>query len=473
MQLFGKIPDRFFTILTSPKKELYVQALFVLRQAFRTELVIRREELTAMIIDSLEDDILNADFSEEAEAAGDDSLLNSQSFNGGQSLSAKAHLLVRRLKETGWIEMEYEKGTFDENVTIPDYAIEIMNLLYDLSQERVREYNSYVYATYASLANASQNQDYLYQALQTAWQNTVHLVDELKSLFNNIRAYYRRIPGEEDVNALLSEHFDEYKEKIFDAVYYPLKTIDSVPRFKHAIISTMNEWMSDEDIQEMIVRQGVTRRVFEDEESGRNEMLSMINYIADTYDGIEDMINEIDRKHVDYTSASVEHIRYLMNADRGLKGKLIELLKHTSDEAVVDAMSEHIDVYRHQYYDDKSLYAEVKRTKRNVGTPLAVQEADVPSGMVHSFLAGVRSQFPNSRIDSYVEQCFGDNDTVSTYTVSMKNSDDFILFLLGTVRGRERNAPYQVKFGDEYIDRDGYHLPQVTFYRKGKSGSEQ
>lgn len=36
MKLFNRIPERFFSILTSPKKELYVQALFVLRQAFKT-----------------------------------------------------------------------------------------------------------------------------------------------------------------------------------------------------------------------------------------------------------------------------------------------------------------------------------------------------------------------------------------------------------------------------------------------------
>ena len=70
MPLFTRIPQRFFTILTSTKKELYVEALFVLRQAFKTELVIRREELTAMLVGSLEANILQADFSEEAEEMG-------------------------------------------------------------------------------------------------------------------------------------------------------------------------------------------------------------------------------------------------------------------------------------------------------------------------------------------------------------------------------------------------------------------
>ena len=71
MKLFSKIPDRFFSVLASGNKELYVQALFVLRQAFKTELVIRRDELTAMLMDALEADILEANFSEEAEEEGD------------------------------------------------------------------------------------------------------------------------------------------------------------------------------------------------------------------------------------------------------------------------------------------------------------------------------------------------------------------------------------------------------------------
>lgn len=65
MLLFSRIPDRFFSILVSQKKELYVQALFVLRAAFKSELVIKREELAAMLMDSLESQIEEADFTEE------------------------------------------------------------------------------------------------------------------------------------------------------------------------------------------------------------------------------------------------------------------------------------------------------------------------------------------------------------------------------------------------------------------------
>ena len=457
MQLFSRIPDRFFSILSSQKKELYVQTLFVLRQAFKTELIIRREELVGMLIDALEEEIASADFSEE---------IDQESGTQENNLSAKAHLLLRKLKETGWIETEFEPRSFDEHITIPDYAVSVINLLYELSEERVKEYNSYVYATYAALANAKENQDFVYQALQTAWQNTVHLIDELKSLFNNIRRYYARIPVESDVNTLLTEHFDEYKAKIVDMVYYPLKTIDSVPRFKHAIIATMNGWLLDEEIQNRIVEQGVTRRIWENEEEGREQMLSMISYIVDTYEGIEEMLDAIDRKHTEYINASVEHIRYLMNADRGVRGNLVDLLKHSPDPGTAELMSRNIMLYQHQYYDEKTLYAQAKRTKREMGAPKAITETEKPAQVVEDFLSGIRRQYTDKKIDAYVQRCFGDSDSYSMQQVPMNNTEDFILFLLSTIRGREKSAGYTVTFGNGNGIRNGYCLPEAVFRRK-------
>ena len=454
MGLFSRIPDRFFSILVSQKKELYVQALFLLRQAFKTELVIRREELIAMLMDSLEEDFENADFSEEA--------AEESSAENAENLSGKAHLLLRKLKSTGWIETEFEARSFEEHITIPDYAVAVMNLLYDLSTERIREYNSYVYATHAALSNAKDNPDYVYQALQAAWNNTVDLVDELKSLFNNIRRYYARIAGEENVNSLLSAHFDEYKTKIIDAVYYPLKTMDSVPRFKHAIISTLNTWLLSEEMQESIVQQGLKRRVFENEEDGREQVLSMINYIVDTYDGIEEMLSAIDRRHTEYVNASIDHIRYLMNSDRGVKGKLIELLRASRDKKILEVMADHLTVYRHQFFDDKSLYAEAKRSKREMGSPLPVANREEPGEVFTDFLKQVRNQYSDKRIDEYVKKCFGDKDSFSTKDVPMEGTEDFILFLLSSIRAGEKSASYRIRFMEGALMKNGYRLPEAV-----------
>lgn len=459
MRLFERIPEKFFSILTSSKKELYVEALFVLRQAFKTELVIRREDLTAMLMDSLEPGMLQADFSEEAEEIGADS----ENLDG---ISGKAHLLIRKLKETGWLEVEYERNSFDENITVPDYAISVIGLLYDLSSEKVKEYNSYVYATYAALQNSRENPDYLYQALQAAYQNTVKLVDELKLLFNNIKRYHQRITDTLNVNDLLAEHFDLYKEQVLDTIYYPLKTIDSVPRFKYAILSVLDGWILDDTVISDIVDQGIRRHIFQDGETGREEVLSMINSIADTYDSIEGMISDIDRKHVEYTNASIDRIRYMMNADRSAKGKLVELLKHAGENGIYREMNQAAEAYRHTFMDMQSLYDRVKRTVKTEGKPLPLQDRDENTELVENFLSDVRKQYSNRRIDEYMEQCFGDRMEFSTEDVTIGDTEDFILFLLGTLRGREKGAGYRVEFEEGNADCQGYSLPRARFVKK-------
>ncbi|MEG2123778.1 MAG: DUF5716 family protein [Clostridium sp.] len=463
MRLFERIPERFFSILASSKKELYLDALFVLRQAFKTELVIRRTDLAAMLIDTLETGMLQADFTEEEEE-----LEEGQSASADFSLSGKAYLLIRKLKETGWLDVEYESNSFEEHITIPDYAIAMMNLLYDLSSEQVKEYNSYVFATYAALKNTEENPDYYYQALQAAYQNTVHLVDELKLLFNNIRRYYQRITAELGVNELLAEHFDRYKEQIVDTIYYPLKTIDSVPRFKHSILTCLNEWMFSSDRVDTIIAQGRKRHIYSSDEEGREDILSKINYISDTYENIEGMIEDIDKKHVEYTNASIDRIRYMINADRSVKGKLVELLKYAGREELYHRMQESLVMYRHTYLDSNSLYDRVKRTIKTEGKPLAIEEAILDGSVVEGFLAGVRKQYSTRKIDDFIERCFNGKMEFTTEDLPMESSEEFILFLLGTIRGSEKSASYRVKFIEGNVKRNGYQLPKTIFQRKGR-----
>ena len=241
MELFDKIPERFFSVLTSSKTPLYIQALFVIKKAFDSELFIKNDELVSMLIDQMETSFQDADFTEEEN--------ENQGFIIDTGVSGKIRLLLRRLKVTGWIDTRMAKDSFDEEVFLPDYAIKTIDLLLDLSTDRVKEYNSYVYTTYAALDKAKETPEYLYQALRTADQNTHNLVEELKSLYNNIVRYFNRMLVQNDVNELLAQHFEAYKSKILDNIYYPLKTIDSVPRFKNTIIHLLNEWLSDEEFE--------------------------------------------------------------------------------------------------------------------------------------------------------------------------------------------------------------------------------
>ncbi len=459
-QLFDKIPDRFFSILASRNKIIYAQALFVLHDAFREELEIRREDLIARLVDSMETEIMDADFS--------DDMTQDEQGEDISGLSGRAHFLLRKLRDCGWIETEYARDSFDELITLPDYAIRVIEVLYDLTREGRKEYNSYVYATYAALEDSDAHPEYRYQALNTAYENTMRLVDELKTLYNNIRRYFARIQPEMDPNRLLSAHFDEYKKTVIDAVYYPLKTMDSVPRFKNPIRGILNQWQSDDNILREIVRQGIAAGIFENEEAGEAEAVRMIHSVTDTYDGLDDLIDQIDRKHTDYTNASLEKIRYLINVDRGARGRLVNILQHADQPELLREMRDSLEAYRHVWVSQESLYDRVERKARTEGKPMKAEPVRADEGVQAEFLKNIRRQYPNRRIDGWVLEKLKEKPELSTADVAIESSEDFILFMLGTIRGTEKSAPYTVRFAEGYETSGGCRLPKVWFGRKEK-----
>ena len=461
-RLFEKIPEHLFSVLASPNRDTYAKALFVIHDAFRHELVIHRESLTASLMDSLSADIEGADFS------GD--MTKEEQGEDLTSFSGKAHFLIRKLHDCGWIDFEYERGSFEEVITVPDYSIRIIDVLYGLTVDVQKEYNSYVYATYAALKNADATPEYRFQALESAYHNTENLIDELKTLYNNIRRYFQRMESEMDANALLDLHFQEYKKKIIDAVLYPLKTMDSVPRFRTPIQEILNDWSRDDRVLLQIVNSGIHARVFSDEEAGHEETMRMITWIIDEYDNLDGLLAAIDSRHTQYTVATMEKIRYELNVDNSARGKLAHILKNAGDPDVLHAMQEGLRCYRHQYVANGSLYTNVKRTKRSEGKPLAASRANQNPEAMKKFLERVRNQYPNRRIDQYILSLFQGKDTFTTIDAPMKTQEEFILFLLGTIRANEKSAPYTVTIYDTYVMHEGCSLPSCVFeIRKGSA----
>ena len=120
MSLYDIIPENLFSVLASKNKGLYCNALFVVLESFKAHLKIPKDELSLMIQSRLENDIDTADFGEE-------------DVNENETgLSGKAHFLIRKLKETGWIIVEYEDD-FKEYVTVPNFSYKIMQTLFDIT----------------------------------------------------------------------------------------------------------------------------------------------------------------------------------------------------------------------------------------------------------------------------------------------------------------------------------------------------
>lgn len=470
MKLFEVLPQNLFSILVSKNRNLYVDALFVLRKAFKQEMTINRSDLVAMLVANLDEAMLEIDM--EAEKTEFDS--QEEGAKEDQGLSATAYYILRRLRDTGWVEVEYQMDSFEENLTLPDYTVKLINLLYSFTDETVREYNSYVYSTYSALRTAdNERDDFMYNALLTAYDNTIKLVDELKTLHNNIRRYHQTLNSYATANEVLKGHFDEYKTQIMDRIYHPLKTLDSVPRFKIPIIKILTDWLSDFELRQKIAGQAVLRGKHQTQEEAMDDIILKMGEISDIYDGMDSMLEEIDRKNSAYTRASIEKMHYLLNTDRSVKGKLVEILSADISKTgwLQEVLANSANLYMQRYIDEKSVYTKANRSVRKEGKPLGLTEMDLDAEFgrdaVSGFMEKARKLYSHQKVVSFIERKMAGKSVVNSSEMGLENDEEFILLMLAALKNGEKNLSFGVEFYDGYLKSEGYRIPNMRFVRKG------
>lgn len=464
MKLFNVVPQNFFSVLASKNKEIYLEALMVLHRLFKQAISVDLEEYVSVLVANMEDALYQMEI---------DDIDSSEEHIDGLSSSMKARLLIKKFSDTGWIDTEYKEGSFERVIALHDYAIKMLNLLESLTEVDSKEYNSLVFNTYSSLKQAQEQTDHMYDALLGAKRNTQQLIDELKSLFHNIRRYHQQINDTASVNELLQSHFGSYKNMI-DRIYHPIKTMDSVHRYRIPISDILTDMLGNNEVLESMSKRAITIRSFDDILSARVSIIDDITFIMDSYNSLRGIIDEIDMKHSAYTRNSIEKMQYLLTADRSIKGKLVELLTRYSkaDEinrnALFEVLSNNIRVNLQEFFDSKSLYQQSKRNRKNMGLSLkvAITDRNEADGELADLIERIKTSYPLSRIKQYMKELLEIYPVITTEDIAFLNDDDFILVMLATIRASDKGMPYTVEYLDDYIQSGGYRVPKIRFSKK-------
>ncbi|MFU0831331.1 MAG: Chromosome segregation protein SMC [Oscillospiraceae bacterium] len=463
MSLFQVLPSTFFSVLASPNKEIYADALMLLHQMFQYDVNVELNDYIIRLTSLLEDrELLPETDENEPETAS--------AWNTNQ----KARFILNKLIKAGWVDKEFKDGTFTEVIVLHDYSIKILKLLENLSHPTTQEYNSLVFSTYSSLKQAKQEEpQQMYDALLAAKENTERLIDELKSLYHNIRDYHRKINFADNPNELLKEHFDDYKSLI-DHIYHPIKTMDSVYRYSRPISNILNDILSDDGLIEQMISRAMTVSLYPNQSTAHEAILSDIDFILESYRSIGGLVDEIDRKHNAYTRSSIEKIEYLLTADRTIKGKLVSILQQyaAADENqkqnVLKLLQANIRVCRQENFNGKSLYHKNVRSRRTGEKPLKVKgnNAETAKTAMLAMVNQIKDSYPAARVKAYMSTLLKDKHTLKMEDIPIHDDSDFILLMLGTIRSNDRNMPYRMELGTGEIQKNGYTVPNVTFIHK-------
>ncbi|MBF8283789.1 MAG: hypothetical protein HW378_2704, partial [Anaerolineales bacterium] len=242
----------------------------------------------------------------------------------GQKLEHEyAAYLLRRLAETGWVERE-QHADYSETIILPDYAFTLLEALRAIQEQKPREFTGQLYTAHQLLSRSRDKDFSPALALTQAYENVRQVVRGLTELNQNIRRYIERATRGRDVAELLRLQFDDYSQTLGPA-YHALKTSDHVSRYRRDIIGKLQAWQRNAEwldrAAEELAAQGRLTPAQAEQEIGH-----AIQFIVHQLEGLDPLLEEIDRRHAQYLRTSLRQIRYqLVSADGSFKDRLVSL----------------------------------------------------------------------------------------------------------------------------------------------------
>ncbi len=475
MNLFNKIPDNFFSILSSKNKNIYGLAIVTLYDCLTLyHNRIRKSDFLDLLKNRGEGLVKNL-IIEEDDYETDKSLIYEPTLQG------KYNLIVKRLVDTGWIIIDQEIKSGVEYILIPSYSMSMLKIVYEFVSDGESQYVSNVRSTYSDLQYEDENQsDYMYRALVNAVNKTRDLELEVTKLDHSIRVFHKQLANMFSPNEVLNQHFDIAREDVVDPIYHPLKTNDSIILYNGPISNILKRWLNTQEVFDKIVSQAlILNPSLKSKEDAQKDVIRKINYIQDTYNKLTEEMNDIDKAQSNYTKATTEKVIYLNNSDKTIKGKLesifLSLAKVINGEPtgypnIVKDINNSLLFYQQGYIDSDSLTKPYRRNERFEGEPMALDDSDqeVNEGLMQSLLQ-IMDAYSDEKIMDFMEEAFKDNDEIDVKKIPVKSVEDFIMVILGTVKADSRSSFYDFVRPEnlEYITKEEkYEMPNYQYVRR-------
>lgn len=461
MNLFERIPTELFSVLASPNRALYADALDVLYDAYRESLKIPESTFYAMLRSKLEQQLAEATF--EGEDIDEEEL---------RDISGRARFLIRKLYSKGWFEKERGED-FEEYITVPGYSSRLLEVFHQFRDDNpVRGY-SYVFGTYSTLKVAADS-DNIYDkmaAVYSAYDNTRALIDLLQMVYHNVKYFFQIQIKMQEVNEILASHFDDFGQKVVEAYIRPLKIKDSVPKYRVPIQAVLTSWVEDEILLLALSNAALQDRRGATLEECRRDILQKIFWVKDHYDSMEhEYLDEIDRQVRRYTRATTQKLENLTNRDYNVRGNLNYLLSALGRNHRVSDLIEQIQpafqLYEQSFLSERSLWHRKHPGKRIKAEPVLIEDTGLDAESEAQAAELLRTEYSRFAISAYVENWLGERGICFSKDMGLSDDKAYIMSMLAVLTGQDPEAGYRVQELEGSFTEDPYTIPQIQITRR-------
>ncbi len=459
--LFDIIPDTFFSVLSSPNKNIYIDCLFIIYQSIDTieDAFQGDREFVVQKLQDYFDDVKEALIDEEIQEISTTS-------------RQKAVSVINLLKRTGWLGEE-ELGDYRVSLNLFDYSIRVLEVLKSIKNNEQIQYTGEIYSVYSILKSFTIEDGYA--ILQQATLKTETVVRRLKTLKANIYRYYYEITKnkkKDDLQKLLEKLLIDYKQNFFDSAYYNLKTKDSLPRYKRSITESLSKIYENESYMEELTEQLMLTEQIEEYNEAYLRIEEMIRNIRDNFEGLDILIDSIDRKNEQYVNAAASKILFLTNHSDDLEGILNRLFKIIiSDEKEAINYTDFFNLTRIRNIDEGSLYNPRRQRVDAVAEELYYDEDYIDFETKQRKIEQLTKHqiYSKVEINKYVKQLLLSDDSIEAIECPLETQTDYIRLILIFLYSKSIGVSYDVKPLAKIVRVNDITFQNFVIFKKGVS----
>jgi hypothetical protein len=439
--LFEQIPENFFSVLAGPLKELHAGLLFLVYEQYRrTIYTLPREtviDLFCEYMESMED----AELQQWPEEEDSEQL-------PAQSIRERANLLFRKLVDAGWLNQE-QHYDYSFKVSVPDYALAMMETLEKICTGYRMEFQGRVLSIYQNLTG---EEGLSYLALQQAAEYTAELIDGLKRLSHSIKGYTEKLLNKKEPHEIMSHIFDEYHAQVLGEQYYRLKTSEHISKYRTGILSRVREWQSNRpDILSQAARM-VKERQAADHLVAENTLYDWLEFIEESFGQMDELLEEIDRRNVQYARSAVEKLRFQLQQGRGVEQHLATVLRELArcarERGEYDGtpleITKPFKLFRQETIDEYSIKTPARQSREHHPQPLELVEVskETRAAKLERFRRRVQDEITVEEINRYVLGLMQDKKQLPLSEVPLSTREQWIKLIYILLFGRSRRAVF-------------------------------
>jgi len=458
MDVFQVIPQSFFGLLTGKNKELYVKGLFTLFKAYEQGSILGMDKQIAQTVlaDFLSDQVYEEEDSET------------------MTPREKANQLLRRFEEAEWIDIDVTND-YVEILNFRDYAITIIEALKTISQDtfygyddETHEFRGYIYTVYTLLTS---NQLEYGMVIDQVYKNTIAFIREIRKLDSRLKYYIKSIIDNSEIKDLI-HLLVNYKVELVDQAYHRLKTSDNINKYKLEIIKKLESYQQNPLIMEFIAREYLPQ-------SNQNMALAKarankkIDDMIDIYNSLSSIIDEIDKKNKVYVNSTIAKIKFLLNDDENIIGKLNQILKFTAKqirkyktESALKTIAPVFNIKAYRTITNDSIYT--PRGAYSHGEPQMLSNPDVTQSLdlQTAFYKEFETNYSEDVIKRYLFEFFKIKPIIkASEMIGEDFSDEAILRLLYVLVYAGEDLNYYVRALETPIKHKRFQLTDFEIMR--------